>query len=352
MTESGTYKAHYPVRIGMFSSAEKKLTKTTGQKVLVFCISLFIAISSSLLLPANALAREKFDNILILLSDNEDVYLDVATTITNFTIKYCRNHKLACQNSNYDIVQVSSYDSQLHKNYRLIVTLGVHAALFAQKTIVDTKIISALIPKSNPMIKKTPKNNLQQHYLYLDQPLKHSLLLIRILSKRFKQIGALVSNNDIVSVDALNNAAINLDLELHIEQIESTDFIGTALNNLLDKIDIFLAIPDSNIHNKSTVSNILLSTYRKRIPLIGFTSAYVNAGALAAVYSSPEDIAHQVKDNIIAFFAGYPIPREQEMRNYFSILFNTDIARSLGFPIKSESKLKAQMMDHSEYVSE
>jgi ABC-type uncharacterized transport system substrate-binding protein len=234
----------------------------------------------------------------------------------------------------------------------LIVTLGVHAALFAQKTIIDTQIISALIPKSNPMIKKSPKSNLQYHYLYLDQPMKRSLLLIKILSKRFKQIGALVSNDDIASVKAMDNAAIELDLELHIEQIESKDIIGTALNNLLDKIDIFLAIPDSNIHNKSTVSNILLSTYRKRIPLIGFSSAYVKAGALAAVYSSPEDIANQVKDNIIAVFSGQPIPREQEMRNYFSVLFNTDIARSLGFPIKSESKLKAQMMDHSEYVSE
>ena len=304
------------------------------------------------LLPISSVCQENLGNILILLSDNDDVYLDVATTITNSTIKFCRNRELACQNSNFDIVQISSYTAQQHKNYRLIITLGIQAALFTQQQITDATIISALIPKRNDSIETSSEKNPQHHYLYLDQPPERSLLLIKTLSARFKNIGTLISDRDKALAATLRTSAERLGLTLYIEPIASTGYIGTSLNNLLDEIDIFLAIPDTDIHNKSTVSNILLSTYRKRIPLIGFSSAYVKAGALAAVYSSPVDIAHQVRDKIVDHFLDKPIPKRQQMDNYFSVLFNTDVARSLGFPIKSETKLKEKMMDHTRYDSE
>lgn len=349
MIKPSTYIFLTPIRsvcglsvTNLFNSRDLK-RRPVGFTLLLTLLYSILIFSSDIVL-----AQDKYENILILLSDNKDVYLDVATTITNSTIKYCRNHQIRCANSNYDIVHVSSYDNQAQKNYRLIITLGIHAAIFSQKNILGYEIISALIPKSNLLIKEAIHNRSNQHFLYLDQPLFNSLALIKALSSRFDNIGVLVDSKDVDSIDSLNNASRELDLNIFIENIASTELVGKALNNLLDKIDIFLATPDTNIHNKSTVSNILLSTYRKRIPMIGFSSAYVKAGALAAVYSSPENIAHQVRDSIIDYFSNRQIPKEQQMSKYYSVLFNTDVARSLGFPIKSESKLKAQMMDFIE----
>ncbi|MCG7990275.1 MAG: hypothetical protein JAY99_06165 [Candidatus Thiodiazotropha lotti] len=300
-------------------------------------------------IPAPVIPQDEGNNILILLSDNKDVYLDVATTITNSTIKYCRNQKLECQNSNYDIVHISNYDHQSHRNYRVIVTLGTHAALALGKSSNNITIISALIPKNNVLIEESLGANSNQHFIYIDQPLSHSLALIKTLSSRFKEIGVVVDSKDLGTVESLQHAAMKLDLNLQTEKVSSSEYVGTALNSILEKIDIFLATPDTKIHNRSTVSNILLSTYRQRIPLIGFSSAYVKAGALASVYSSPEDLAYQVRDNIVAEFSLQTIPKEQQMGKYFSVLFNTDVARSLGFPIKSESKLKSRMMDYIEH---
>ncbi len=323
---------------------EKKNSSLENSLFILAIFFLFI-----LLIPGIVVSKNNYNNILILLSDNKDVYLDVATTITNSTIKYCRNHGLSCQNSNYDIVHILSYNQQIHKNYKAIITLGTHAAIISGKNIHNTTIISALIPENNVSIQENLKANPNQHFLYLDQPSGHSLALIKALSSRFENIGIVVDSKDQATVESLQKAAIRLELNLLIEQIVSHDQIGAALNNLLERIDILLTTPDTNIHNKSTVSNILLSTYRKKIPLIGFSSAYVKAGALAAVYSSPEDIAYQVRDNIIAYFGSKRIPLEQQMGKYFSVLFNTDVARSLGFPIKSESKLKSRMMDYIRY---
>ncbi len=291
------------------------------------------------------LAKETSNNVLILLSDNDDVYLDVATTITNTTIKYCRNHELKCQNSNFDIVQISTYKAQPQRDHGLIISLGIQAAVFSQEHFPETPTLSALIPKSHTSIENSTKDNPQQHFLFLDQPIKNSLLLIKALSEHFRNIGVLVDPRNTQMQTRLNDLAHTLNLSIHMEQVTSTEAIGASLSRILDDIDIFLALPDSNIHNKTTVSYILLSTYRKRIPLIGFSSAYVKAGALAAVYSSPQDIADQVRDNVVDFFKGEKLPKYQQMDGYFSVLFNTDVARSLGFPIKSETRLKDSMME-------
>ncbi|MET0065845.1 MAG: ABC transporter substrate binding protein [Candidatus Thiodiazotropha sp.] len=297
------------------------------------------------LIPIGPMAQETPNNILILLSDNDDVYLDVATTITNTTIKYCRNHQLACQNSNFDIVQISSYDSQSARNNQLVITLGIQAALFTQKHFPDTPTISALIPKHSKAIENSAQNNPSQFYLFLDQPIERSLLLIKALSERFKNIGVLVLRQDFQDQTRISELAKTLQLNLHTGRVDSMETIGKSLSQILDDIDIFLALPESNIHNKTTVSYILLSTYRKRIPLIGFSSAYVKAGALAAVYSSPQDIADQVRDNVVDYLKRGSLPKFQQMDDYFSVLFNTDVARSLGFPTKSETRLKKIIME-------
>ncbi|MEW8587036.1 MAG: ABC transporter substrate binding protein [Candidatus Thiodiazotropha sp.] len=292
-------------------------------------------------------ACAKDNSILILLSGNEDVYLDVATTITNSTIKLCRNRNLACQDTNFEISQISSLDNPLAHNYRLIVTLGIKAAVYAEKNLANNLILSALIPQNSNIFSVSHANDANQYYFYLDQSLHRSMVLISALSDRFKNIGVMISDTDDTSVRQLESSASKLDLKLHLEKINSSKHVGTSLSRLLRSVDILLAVPDTKIHNKSTVSNILISAYRKRIPLIGFSSAYVKAGALAAVYSSPEDIAYHVRDNIAKIYSGEDIEAKEQTAKYFTILFNSEVARSLDFPIKSESELTDKMVRKS-----
>ncbi|MES9830337.1 MAG: ABC transporter substrate binding protein [Candidatus Thiodiazotropha sp.] len=290
-------------------------------------------------------AHEKESNILILLSGNDDVYLDVATTITNSTIKLCRNRQLMCQNTNFEISQISSLDNKLDNNHRVIVTLGLKAAAYARQYLNEHIVFSALIPKDNNIHSDDGSDTPDHYYLYLDQPQHRSLLLINALSDSFRNVGVVISSNDETVEKTLIQSASELELNLNIEKIDDANQIGTSLNRLLYNVDILLAVPDTKIHNKTTVSNILISAYRKRIPLIGFSSAYVKAGALAAVYSSPEDIAFHVRDNIVKIYSEEKINNREQCAEYFSILFNSEVARSLDFPTKSINKLEETMIN-------
>ncbi|MES9971957.1 MAG: ABC transporter substrate binding protein [Candidatus Thiodiazotropha sp.] len=331
--------AHYPK--GRSCSDDASELRRLCSKSFTLLFVFFCLIFQTL----NAFADES--NILILLSNNDDVYLDVATTITNSTIKMCRNKDFECQDANFEIRQVSSLKADSPLTHRIIVTLGIKAAVYAKMYLDDNIILSALIPKNSEALENSGSRNPNQYYLFLDQPLDRSMLLISALSDSFKNIGVIISKQDTVTEKALTKSASELDLSLNIEMVDNADQIGASLNRLLYDVDVLLAVPDTKIHNKSTVSNILISAYRKRTPLIGFSSAYVKAGALAAVYSSPEDIAFHVRDNITRIYSGEGIENWEQNAEYFSILFNTEVARSLDFPKTSASELKSTIIERS-----
>ncbi|MEJ2394559.1 MAG: hypothetical protein P8Z77_07195, partial [Candidatus Thiodiazotropha sp.] len=116
-----------------------------------------------------------------------------------------------------------------------------------------------------------------------------------------------------------------------------------ALSYLLDDIDVLLALPDARIHNSLTISHILTTAYRNNLPVVGFSSAYVKAGATAAVYTSPEDIAHQIADTVIEYLLTQHVVNDRQQASYFSISFNFEVARSLGLPPLSPSEIKQKI---------
>ena len=103
------------------------------------------------------------------------------------------------------------------------------------------------------------------------------------------------------------------------------------INRLLGQIaqtDALLALPDSSVYNAENFRNILLSTYRHKQGVIGFSSDMVKAGALATTYSEIEDIDAQVEEIVADYVASGTLPAPQFPR-YFRSIVNEGVARSL-----------------------
>jgi ABC-type uncharacterized transport system substrate-binding protein len=124
----------------------------------------------------------------------------------------------------------------------------------------------------------------------------------------------------------------------------STSFptMNAALQSLLLSSDVLLAIPDAEIYNASTIRNILLTTYRNKVPLVGFSPGYVKAGALCAVYSTPQQIAEQSAHMIKAFVDAHALPAAQYAKQ-FEVSINEQVARSLGLNIKSAAEVSLEI---------
>lgn len=111
--------------------------------------------------------------------------------------------------------------------------------------------------------------------------------------------------------------------------------LGEDINRVLNRIaprEVLLAMPDSGVYNSDTVRNILLSTYRHKQGVIGFSADMVKAGALASTYSEIEDINAQVAEMAAAFVASGELAAPQFPR-YFRTIVNEGVARSLDLEV-------------------
>jgi ABC-type uncharacterized transport system substrate-binding protein len=114
-----------------------------------------------------------------------------------------------------------------------------------------------------------------------------------------------------------------------------------ALQSLLRDVDVVLALPDPEVFNGQTAGNILTAAYRRRVPLVGFSPAYVKAGALLALYSTPAQIGSRGGDILRQALSGNALPRPQWPAD-FVVKLNSDVAHSLGLAL-DEAALAEQL---------
>jgi hypothetical protein len=125
---------------------------------------------------------------------------------------------------------------------------------------------------------------------------------------------------------------------LEAERVAVLDAGGEDINRLLNQIaqtDVLLALPDSTVYSTESIRNILLSTYRHKQGVIGFSGDMVKAGALATTYSEIEDIDAQVAEIASAYVAGGELAPPQFPR-YFRTIVNEGVARSLDLTVSGE----------------
>ncbi|MGJ7918139.1 hypothetical protein ACI48D_22050 [Massilia sp. LXY-6] len=122
---------------------------------------------------------------------------------------------------------------------------------------------------------------------------------------------------------------------LEADKVTVLDAGGEDINRLLNQIaqtDVLLALPDSAVYTTESIRNILLSTYRHKQGVIGFSSDMVKAGALATTYSGIEDIDAQVAEIARAYVAGGELAPPQ-FPHYFRTIVNEGVARSLDLSV-------------------
>jgi ABC-type uncharacterized transport system substrate-binding protein len=155
-----------------------------------------------------------------------------------------------------------------------------------------------------------------------------------------RKVGILVSDETRGQSIAMEKAAKELGMQI-VPVAVGAGGLFPALQSVLLDSDVLLALPDPTLFNSQTAANILLAAYRRRVPLIGFSPAYVKAGALFALYSGPEQVAARAGEMLRQALAGRSFPAPQWPRD-FSVAANHDVARSFGL-VLDESRLAEQL---------
>jgi putative ABC transport system substrate-binding protein len=176
--------------------------------------------------------------------------------------------------------------------------------------------------------------------IYLDQPLARQFRLIKQLLPGRSRVGVLLGPVSLERIKPLQQAAHEQQLALDIEQVAKQDAIFPALKRVLVDDQVLLALPDPLIFNANTAQSVLLTSYRAQTPLIAYSKSYVQAGALAAVYSTPAQIGQQAAEILLrALHAKSELLPPPQYPKYFSISVNYQVGRSLGLSLEDEATL-------------
>jgi hypothetical protein len=168
--------------------------------------------------------------------------------------------------------------------------------------------------------------------VYAEPAPADQLRLAALLYRRPVRVAALLGPDT-----AFLKPALALDKVAVLETGQGED---SGINQLLNRIaqtDVLLALPDAAIYNAENFRNILLSTYRHKQGVIGFSADMVKAGALGTTYSEVEDINTQVAEIAAAYVAGGQLPAPQ-FPHYFRTIVNEGVARSLDVTVDDAAR--------------
>jgi hypothetical protein len=212
----------------------------------------------------------------------------------------------------------------------LIVTVGPAALHAVAKRDCDCAVISAFT--SGQVFRAVlsgmpPARAAAMTAIYAEPAPADQLRLVSLLYARPVRVAAIMGRETGFLKPALAG------------EVEVQDFTpGDDINRVLSRIaqtEVLLALPDSEIYNTENIRNILLSTYRHKQALVGFSADMVKAGALATTYSDIGDIDAQVAEMASSYVATGVLPPPQFPR-YFRTAVNEGVARSLDVKLTDE----------------
>lgn len=290
-----------------------------------------IALSCFAFIAQSTDSRATELKVTLVLSDDNPVYLRFAET---YKSKLSGNQKL-------EVLHSPDRYFATGQTADLIVTVGSQAARYlAGKT--STPMLLTMLPST--IYKQLARQRTSpMSASYVDQPWSRHVELLFATLPRTRRVGMLYSPGAEIDTDALRQLIANHDAKLVASGVDAPARLFDTLEQTLNQSDVLLAVPDNAIYSSNNIRNILMTSYRHNIPLIGLSKGYVNAGALCAVYSEPEDLALQASAMTLSFALNRSLPPPQ-YPIIFHVATNPEVARTLGIKLKAEDVLHALLL--------
>ena len=225
-----------------------------------------------------------------------------------------------------------------------IVTIGLQAAQYALAN-GDPRVplLSVLVPRTSfeALVSAMPANR-RLSAVFIDQAPQRQLELLRAVLPSARDVGIIVGPANARDVETFRTLASNRGLTIIAERAARETELYPVLQSVLRASDVLLALPDPYIINVSTAQNLLLTSFRFRVPVIGHSAAYVRAGALAAVYSTPRQLGLEAGQIVQQLLRGGGLSPPKYPR-YFTVSINRQMADSLGYRIADEAVIMQRL---------
>ena len=219
---------------------------------------------------------------------------------------------------------------------RVIVTLGYESLRQVLEARPRVPVLAALIPRSGfeRLLRDHASVRPAVAALYLDQPIGRQMDVIRLAFGAGHRVAVLLGPESSWQRSLLTASASAQGFSLQLAEVGASQTVAHALADVLEGADVLLALPDTQVYNATTVGNVLMSSYRARVPVLAFSPAYVRAGATLSLHSTPVQVGQQVALMVRQHLQAGAVLTNQYPAD-FAITVNERVARSLDLDLNA-----------------
>lgn len=180
-------------------------------------------------------------------------------------------------------------------NPALIVTVGTDATIECRKLFTDVPIVFTMI--LDPENINVSDNNQTRGNITgvsLSIPVKKQFEIIKDVFPDIKTLGILYDlNTRSERIKELSALAQDANLQIVAEPVKHPKDIPQALNQIVQQADMLWAEVDAMVYTPQTAKQIILKTFRNKMPFFAYSDLYVKAGALMTLACNYEDVGKQ-----------------------------------------------------------
>ncbi|AUN93854.1 ABC transporter substrate-binding protein [Pseudazoarcus pumilus] len=222
----------------------------------------------------------------------------------------------------------------------LVIALGQDAALAVAAHEDAPPMLVALVSRAD-------FEHLRGHWpiprmtgLFIDHPVERHLRLIRAVLPEAECTGLVLGPQSRTFEADLAPATESAGLAIEHSFAASAGDVVPALERHLARCASALTLPDAVVSHPHVARAALLTSYRMQRPLFAYSRSWVEAGALAALFSTPATVTRDLLDWIDALESPQRLP-EPAHASHFELAMNTRVARALGLQVPDEDTLRA-----------
>lgn len=235
-------------------------------------------------------------------------------------------------------------DAPNGKPAALSIGVGMRGCRQALAEDAHTAVLCTLVPEVSFRVLRAQHAGRQLSAILIDQPVSRYLHLIRALLPEARSIGVPLAASDSTLRAQLEQAAALQGVPLEVAAIDDEREAVRAIEGLIDRNDVLLALFAPEILTPRTAKWLLLLAHEGQRPVIGYSQALVTAGAMAGLYTPFAELGQETAELALAFLHGetrlLPPPRYPWT---FAVGINAAVARNLGFALPPASDLEQRV---------
>ena len=327
-----------PTKLGVLNSSKKLRRPYLNLSRCLFVLSLLLT----------GVARAEY-KVSIVLSGDNPAYEKLAHTITN---SLQASTLISIQVSSHILTKQGIIPPELITEANTLITVGTSATALALESPSEAKIISTFITQNaaSKLLAQHKSHSKTEHDrllggIYLDQPAQRLFRLARLINPSVTKIGMLTGALSNARTPEFQEQAKEFAISLNTAQLDPQHNPVKILEPIMSNSQAYIVLPDKADFNRSTARWIIFLSYRHGIPVIGYSNRYIDAGALASIFSTPEQIGQQTAELVIDQLRNPTAILPFEFPKYYVVRINDKVKRSLGFSQLDETEISHSLKE-------